>query len=174
MQLPLPDNLLLSRISNQNVYCDKKSLERSTGITKPKYKLAGNILKPLEVYAFFIATKNKNACNGHTTIKIQQKHWENKCSGHLASSMGYIDLHKVETMSGDEICQKMRDRQNGFPFSAKLCDTKYEELKKLKSKVHISRGNISTEKIALAGLAIKEVVDFSSVSDNILKNLGLD
>lgn len=168
----LPNKLFLQRLVCQNVYCDKSSLENKTEVVKKKYKLAGEILKPFEVYTFFIATGEKSACNSHTTIEVEQQHWENKVSGHLMKDKGYIDLHKVEALSGDEICNKMRDKTNRFSAIARLCDKKYLELRSLSCNIH-KYTNASTGDIALAGLAIG-IYNTFSISDRILKNLGLN
>lgn len=163
---------ILKKIIIQNIYCDEKSKERHTGILKRKYKLAGNIIKPFEVYTFFVITKEKTSCNRYTTIEVEQQHWENKKSGYLMENKGYIDLHKVEALSGVEICEKIKDKMNSFLIVARLCNKKYIELKSLSCNIHKHR-NISTEDIALAGLAIG-IYNTSSVDDRILKNLGLD
>jgi len=53
----IPDKVLLSKISKSNLYLDKKSHEPSTGQTKEKYKLAGNIL--LDNYFFHMLERLK-------------------------------------------------------------------------------------------------------------------
>jgi len=170
----LPDDIILKKIVNQNVFYDRASLEKSTKKIKKKYKLAGNILKPLEVYTFFVITKNESACNRSTTIEVEQQHWENKKQYHLNESKSYIDLQKVETLSGVELCQKTRDKINGFLIAARLCDDKYNELKSLKDNVRKCNSYTSTEKIVLVKLAIQDIIDFSQISDQILQKLGLD
>jgi len=169
--MEISDNIILQKIIIQNIYCDEKSREKYTGFLKRKYKLAGNIIKPLEVYTFFVSTTEKFACAINTTIEVGQQHWENKKSGYLTASRGYIDLRKVEVLSGAEICEKIKDKTNGFFAVARLCDRKYEELKNLGRNIKCK--NISTEGIVLAGLAIG-IFNTSLISDKILKNLGLD
>lgn len=173
--MEMPESLILRKIINQNVYCDERSEERHiTGVLKRKYKLAGNIIKLLEVYAFFVITKERTSCNRYTTIEVEQKHWENKVSKYLNEPKSYIDLHKVEALSSDELCKKIRDNMNQFLIVARLCDDKYSELKDLRCNIHKCGGFVTTEKIALANLAIQDIVDMSSISDTILEKLGLD
>ena len=172
--MDLPENLLLQKVKVQYAYCDRKSKEVTTGIVKTKYKLAGNIIDSLKIYTFFIATKNELACQSRLTIEIQTKHWEELEPGHLSNPIGYIDITKFEPLTEQELLYKMRDKGNGFICVAKLCDNKFSELKDLRSKAHTSRSFIPIERTVLIKLALDDIVDFSQISDDLLKKLGLN
>lgn len=168
----LPDKLLLSKIQTQNVYCDKDSTEKTTNVIKNKYKIAGNILSPLNIYAFFITTTNASACQKSLTVTIEPKHWESKLSGYLNAAYTYVDIRKIEPLSDQELLQKIKDASNGFPCVARLCDTKYQEMQNLRDRAHISHSYLPLEKTALIKIALEDIVDTSQITDDILKKLG--
>ena len=168
----LPDGLLLRKVTIQNVYFDKKSYEKSTGLTKPKYKLAGNPLN--KVYTFFITTTNSDACHRKSTVIVKKCHWENKVDNHLNAPESFIDVKKVEVLTSDEVLIKIKDLDNKFILTAKLCDSKFSELKSIREDAHKKCGNISIECLALVDVALRDIVDTSSICDEILINLGLN
>lgn len=169
----LPDGLLLSKIAIQNVYCDRSSLEKKTGKVKPKYKIAGNVLPSLKIYTFFVGTSNSDACEQALTVVVEQKDWEGLITGHLSAPKGYFDIKKIEAFNDKDLLAKMRDGSNGFPSVARLCDAKFQELKQLGVKAHQSHSFVSTEKLALIKAALEDVVDTSSISDEVIRKLGL-
>ena len=69
---------------------------------------------------------------------------------------------------------KMKDRDNGFYCVARLCDSKFKELKDLRNKAHMSRSFVPIEKTVLIKLSLEDIVDLSQISDGILKKLGLN
>ncbi len=168
----LPDKLLLSKIQTQNVYCDKDSLEKTTSVIKHKYKIAGNILSPLNIYAFFITTTNKDACQKSLTVTIESKHWESRLAGYLNEAYTYVDIRKIELLTDLELLKKMRDSTNGFPCVARLCDIKYRDMQNLRNHAHTSKSYLPLEKTTLIKMALDEIVDTSHIADDILKKLG--
>jgi len=170
----LPDFFLLSKIKAQYAYCDKKSKELATGAVKPKYKLAGNIIDPLKIYTFFVATKNRFACQQKLTIEVQKQHWEQLRPGNLNNPVGYIDITKFEALTAQELLNKIKDRDNGFPMIAMLCDIKFQELKNLRSRAHMSNSFMTLESTVLIKFALDDVVDLSQISDDLIKRLGLN
>lgn len=170
----LPDFILLRKIKVQHVYCDRKSLENFTGITKTKYKLAGNVITSLKIYTFFVATTNELACQRALTVQIQNTDWEQAVPGHLQSPISYIDITKVTPITEQELLNKIKDKTNGFPWIAKLCDTKFQELKALRNKAHTSRHTLPLEKTALVRVALDDVVDLTQLSQDVIDRLGLN
>jgi hypothetical protein len=169
--MELPDKFLLKKVRAQGVYCDRQSKEVATKIIKPKYKVAGNQL--LNIFTFFVATKNKGACQRGFTIEVQRKHWEQLQQGHLSSPFGYIDITKLESFTDQEIISKMKDRRNGFPCVARLCDEKYQELRQLRQNPRLGSALRTTEKMALATMALDDVVDMTKFHKDLLVKLGL-
>lgn len=163
--MDLPANILLSKITPKHLYLDKKSKEFSTNVTKRKYKLAGNQI--LDQYFFNILTRNSSACKTQFTLCIEPKDWQNKVSGsYLGNQNSYCDLTKFELLSKSDLISKMRDRDNGFPFVAKLCQQKCKEFENLRPEVtkcfYISS---ETKGIIDQGIAL--------AIDGILSKLGL-
>lgn len=169
----LPDVLLLRMIEIQKVFFDKNSYEQNTGRVRNKYKLSGQCLKPLDIYTFFCITTNEEACSRHSTIEVEQRHWENKASGFLDRDKSYIDAKKVELLTKSEVVGKIRDVQNGFKCVARLCDEKFNELKEKKAGLNMG-GFISTERRLLAEQALSDIVDIDVVNNDILEKLGLN
>ncbi len=170
----IPASLLLSRVQTQKVFCDRTSIDRHTHQRKTKYKVAGNILAPLKVYAFFVATSQRDACKKNSTVVVEPQHWENVVGTHLRAPFTYLDVRKVEPLSDQELAQKMRDPANRFSCVARLCDAKYQELKGLRSSVHTHHAYLPVDQIVLIKAALDDVfVDTSKISDDILQKLGL-
>jgi len=167
----LPDWFLIKKIKIQHAYCDRTSKEISTGVIKTKYKLAGNLV-PLQIYTFFIATKNKSACKTGSFIEVEQKDWEQLSTGHLREPVGYIDINKIEPLTEQELLVKIKDKNNGFNCVARLCDIKFQELKTLRCRAHIDQQSI--EKTALIQIALSEVVDLNQYSQDVIDKLGLN
>ena len=159
------DILLLNKISQKNLYYDKRSKELTTNIVKPKYKLAGNSI--LDEYFFNILTTTLSACKAEFTLIIEQTDWENKRNGrYLNEPVSYCDLTKYELLNKLTLLKKMKDRHNKFRHVAKLSDAKYEQLQNLQSKF-ASCLYISSE--------TKNMIDrgISDALDKIASKLGL-
>ena len=169
----MPDELLLKLVETQKVYFDRKSIEKLTNVQKPKYKLAGNSFGPINVYTFFVLTTNKDGCCSYSTVCARQEHWESKDPSHLNSPESYIDIRKIEPLTGEEILIKIRDQNNRFKGIARLCDKKYEELRGLKCDLW-KGGHISEERKRLAEEALSDIINIDEVNDDLLKKLGLD
>ncbi len=173
MPLRLPGKLRLKTVEPQKIFCDEFSEEKITRVKKRKYKLAANcILAKINVYTFFITTTNVFACSQHR-IEVRTHHLENKSPQYLNEHSTYIDARDVEFLTEKELIGKMDDPRNLFLLVARLCDEKYEELKKLKDEVH-KGGFISTEKIALVREALSDVSNPANVCDEMLIKLGLN
>lgn len=168
----MPDAALLMLINVQKVYFDTESIEKSTGVRKQKYKLAGNFFSPMGIYTFFDITSKKLSCWHKTTITVGQSHWEDKHPKHLRKPESYVDAKKVEVLTGKEIAQKMRDDNNGFAKVARLCDSKYIQLKNLSRNINTG-GYMSEKKKKIVEQSLSDVFNISEVNDNILDQLGL-
>lgn len=167
--MELPDEIILQRIEKSCAYCDEKSFEKRTGKIGRKYKLAGNPLKVLKIYPFFILTKDKFTCSGHLTLKIAPKEWVEKEPNYLKNVISYLDITKVEPLSDEEIIEKSKDLQNKFKRVARLRADKLKRLEKMRKKLHYTRKHISPPKKNLINEAIKEI----KTPDRILKQLDL-
>jgi hypothetical protein len=165
--LNFPDNFLLGRIKNKHLYRDNRSIELTTLKQKPKNKLAGN-KTILENYFFTILTKTLSACKHRLTLTIEQSDWENKVDNdeYLRLKYSYCDLTKFEIIERNDLLNKMRDKDNGFPYVARLGNSKHQKLQNLRKRMHYMP-NISTiEKNAINdGLA--------DVHEETLTKLGL-
>ncbi|MBI4845048.1 MAG: hypothetical protein HY810_01000 [Candidatus Omnitrophica bacterium] len=168
--IDFPDDILISIIQPQNAHCDFTSVEPTTNKKKKKYKLAGKvILQPLNFYPFFILTSNKSTCQEYLTVCIKREEWADRNSTHLAEEKSYIDIKKIETLTQEEIIDKMRDPDNGFPCIAKLCDKKFEEIAEKRKNLHkATRLSSKTQDIINAALSEADI------ANNILKNLSLE
>jgi hypothetical protein len=163
-----PDEVLLRNIESQHLYCDENSFESTTKITKRKYKLAGEIFAPLNIYAFFVTTTNKTSCS-FLHIVVNANDWILLVGGYLAKKVGYIDINKVDVFTGDELILKMKDVTNSYKKIAKLNDRKYKELQELRKDAHKIKMDLT--KLALVNIALSEPID--NFSDDILIKLGL-
>lgn len=119
----LPDNILLKKIKKQHLYYDKKSKEPFINKIKRKYKLAGNCL--LEHYFFHVLTRTKDACKKACTLTLRLKDWENRNKCFQLADIGYCDLTKFEWIERVLLLKKIKDKNNSFPYVAKLSDSKY-------------------------------------------------
>jgi hypothetical protein len=163
--MDLPDGLVLKKIQTQNAYYDRKSKEKFTNIIKPKYKLAGNIL--LEIYTFFVLTTEEQACQKFLTLKIMRDDWEDRNPNYLKASCSYLDIKKVEVLNKNEILQKCRDKQNGFPCVAKLCDKQFKQLRELRAKIQLSHRPVPTKITNLIFQALEEAKPADKIIDRL-------
>ncbi len=166
-----PDHVLIQTIKMQNAYADFKSFEKSTQKKKKKYKLAGHIidLSAMIFYPFFILTTRKRACQSVLTVCINKCDWEDKQVDHLSEECSFIDIKKVEPLSKDDILQKMKDPENGFPFAGRLSDKKFKELREKLKNLNQSRFT-SEEQSALIQSALAE----ADIPKKILEKLSLN
>lgn len=166
-RLRLPDKILLQKILKKHLYCDKKSKDPHIDRIKPKYKLAGNFL--LDDYFFHVLTTGKGACKRSCTISLYFSDWENIASEFESKlkEVCYCDLTKYEIVSRIGLIGKIRDRNNGFPYVGRLCDSKYKKLLKLEKNVH-RNPYLSKETKSIVEAGISESVD------SLLSKLDLD
>lgn len=155
----LPDGVLLQKIITRNIHFDIKSLEVTTNIIKPKYKLTGNILTDIGIYCFFILTKNKYTCRQDLLLCILQKDLLDKKKGHLKEKYSYTDITKYEILDKEEILSKIKDDKNGFECVAKLRAKKYKILKWHCYKAKKTKRKPSRKDILLIDLALMKVTE---------------
>lgn len=166
------DKRLLSDIQRFNAYCDEKSLEKTTGLEKRKYKLAAKFLIEFNSYPFFIFTTEPEACQGDLRFCVAKKDWLNRKSGYLEEPYSYTDLNnKVEILEPEEVLKKIKDRENGFLKVAKLCQNKCIELQQLIPNLLKSKRRILPETKKIVGLG---VLDEGSIAFQIFKKLISD
>lgn len=164
--MKLTDQLLLQKIIEANLYQDKLSLEKHTSIQKPKYKLARK--KILEDFLFHYLTTTKNACKKTSTITIKKQDWEDIASDeYLWADCSYCDISKYDLINEEELLKKIKDKNNGFPYVARMPIYKYKKLLKLCKKIKYIL-SISNE--------TKEIIESSlhDIADEKLRQIGLD
>jgi hypothetical protein len=166
--MEMPDHILLSKVRKQGVYFDYYSLEKMTSVTKPKYKLAINIL-PIGIYFFCILTTNESACDSLVSLTVSQSDWENKDPKYLNEPYSYIDIKKTEVLQKTELLAKIKDARNQFIFVAIMNDKKFEELRLLKSKLSKSKRYISERRRNIIDIAFTE----ANIADEVLAKLQI-
>lgn len=124
-------DVICRHVRPKNVHRDRKSIETTTGVVKLKYKLAGNPLRDLDQFVFFVMTSNPNTCHRNTSIRVDETEWINKDTRFPTSLQGvsYIDLTKHEFLTSEEIRYKILDPKNHFRRIAELPENKYRTLK---------------------------------------------
>jgi hypothetical protein len=167
--MELPVALLLDRIKTRNIHCDEKSEEKLTGVTKRKYKLAGNILPPINIYNFFVLTSNKDTCQNYLTLEVKNEEWENKDTKYLKAGSSYIDIKRVEPLTKEDLLKKIKDPFNRFYPVAILPENKFHDLKILLNRLPTSHSFISDETKTVIVQALEE----TNTIDSTLKKLGL-
>lgn len=149
----LSDNFLLQKIEPRFLYCDEISEEKSTGISKRKYKLAAiknDILLSIGIYQFFVLTTNFDACKKDFTVTCNPRDWE-EISDQFKRQVGvktsYLDCTKIESLNKNDILSKMKDGKNKFVIAGKLKFKKFQEFTRLSlNKLERSHKQISSEK----------------------------
>lgn len=160
------DEFLLSSIREQNIHFDRKSIEPTTRIENPKYKIVGRILINLGLYIFLPMTKNRAACSGEFRVEIRQADLEDKDPHHLKLDRSYVNPEKAEAFEKQEILLKQKDKQNKFLKVARLADSKYGEIK------HKSENFIKKRGGALKPAKILQAAFFeASLADKVLAEL---
>lgn len=155
--MDLPDGLLLSKIIKRSTFYDRKSFDKLTSKTKPKYKLASNPI--LEKFFFHVLTTTLKSCKKRLTVKIKKEDWEDKIKGsYLQEDISYCDVTKYDLLEKSDLLEKMRDRKNGFIYVAKLCSAKYGKLQKLQGKMKYHY-DISKETIRIVAAGLADNVD---------------
>ena len=94
------------------------------------------------------------------------KDWENRNKCFQLADIGYCDLTKFEWIKRVLLLKKIKDKDNGFPYVAKLSDSKYQKLMALASK-KLKYSHISTETIQV----IEEAISLSF--DELLSKFNL-
>lgn len=168
MDIIFSDEVLINLIEPQFSYYDKKSFEKKTSITKPKYKLLRKKLPfPLSSFIFFVLTTNADACERFFTLCLHQDDWSNIKTGYLAEKCSYLDIRKIEVLDEKTILKKMKDGDNKFLKIAKLCDKKFLEIKTLYKNSYQNPVNVSKDVRVLIEIATTDS------EEKILQRLGL-
>jgi len=156
------------KIKAQNVYLDRKSIERN-GRVKEKFKLAGY---PSPLYGvgrlFWVLTSQNGVYPANRTIKVEIHHWENKHRLALNKPLTYVCPDKCEQLTTAQVRQKRTDLANGFRFSARLCDEKFDELAMMVKKLKLTEG-LTIDKWRKIAASVSP----PSKIDNILRELHL-
>ncbi|MEK6839485.1 MAG: hypothetical protein AABX72_00965 [Nanoarchaeota archaeon] len=124
-------DIICRHVKLKNVHMDEKSKEAVTGKVKRKYKLAGNPIKDLDQFIFFVMTSDPNAYHRATSIQVDQTEWINRNTDFPKSLQGvsHIDLTRNEVLTAGEVGYKIVDEKNRFHKIAELPESKYREFK---------------------------------------------
>lgn len=162
--MDLPDALLLAKIEYRHLYRDKKSKESATNRVKPKYKLAGRFI--LEQCFFNVLTTDKTACKSSLTLTIEKHHWGERDRWFKSEETSFCDVTRYELLGKGELLGKIRDKGNGFPHAAKLCEAKCQQLDGIIRRMHRHpRVSREARTVIVTGMA--------DAIDDLLLRLGL-
>ena len=128
------------------LYSIKKNLE------KPKYKLAGKPIIPLNIFSFLLIHSSDSACKKDLTLCVIRSDWEKRNRKYLYrlnKRQSFIDITDFETLERDELLSK----KGNFPYIAQLRNEKYVELKNLANRLaeRRFRDRVSKETIGIIG-----------------------
>jgi len=157
-----------SFIKFKNVHYDKKSIEKSTGRERCKYKLAGYPFKELDQFIFFVCASRPDAYHKATTIIFDESEWINRNPSYPSRLRGKscIDVSRYELLTTIQVANKIIDRKNRFKYIAELTDSKFQELQEILPKTRRLHPPI--------GRDIKQLLASGlQVPDDILRELGL-
>lgn len=172
-KLSFPSSIILSTIKAGHVYKDEYSFEKSTRVTKRKYKLAGQWPKQLKsqnVRIFFVSTSKPASVQGRVCVKIEHADYTECKQQQLRDCTSYYDLTKWETLSGEEVKKKIDDPLNGFEDVATVNNKAFKRFLEKTTKLKIqTRPPVSV--LDIKNIA-ESVVD-EAISEQVLKNLHL-
>jgi len=154
MKLNFPKQILLAAIQERHIYKDEKSLEKSTGIIKRKYKLAGkwpDVLKNEDMRLFFVSTSKEYSVQSRSKIEISKDDYLTCKLSTLKNVVSYYNPGRYELLSGDDIKTKIDDIDNGFKDVATIKETSFEKF------LH------QAEKLKLGGRPPKTVEDLVTI-----------
>lgn len=80
-----------------------------------------------------------------------------------------MSIDHFEFHSDIEVIAKVRDRNNGFRYSAKLCDQKFQELGNLRSRMKLNAKNSVHQMRMIAASTVE-----TNQANEILKKMGLE
>jgi hypothetical protein len=157
-------------IKIQNTHYDNKSEDPNTGDINPKYKVCANILKNLDVYAFFVSTSQKASCPSNLVVSVETDDWIDRTKGHLEKS-SYLSATHIDVLADHDITEKRNDPQNGFFFVGKLPDCKYNEMIR---KYAQNKSEMRTQAQETASLAFSNILRLPEETiQRTLENLGI-
>lgn len=150
---------IIKKVKPKNLYLDRESKERGTGVCKPKFKLAFNFIKDIDIYPFFILNSERTF-SYFFTFSLNREDWHYKC---LKEKTSYIDVRNPEIMEGRELYSKINNKRKIFFFKDRLKDEKFEELKNFCQKIRRS-SDVSPEK---KNLTLIELTGTSELVDDV-------
>lgn len=154
----------------KNVHRDTKSFEVTTRKTKVKYKLAGNPLRDLDQFPFFVLSgSHPGAYHGSTSIDIKETEWINRNPKYPSRLRGpsRIDVTRFEILSTYQVVHKILDKKNRFKCIAELPESKYRKLKEGLKKIRTLHRPVSVE---LQNLLVKAL---EPLAEDIRRKLGI-
>lgn len=169
----MPSSLLSPATSNlvqkRHAYYDRYSVEESTLVCKPKYKLACN--RFINVYYFYVLTSRKSSCSHRFRYCFKRTDWEVIVGHHLNGTESFTDLKKIDVLDEKELRLKQTDAKNKFCLAAILRSDKYEDFVRFyESNKHL-KYLPAKQKLSIASALRKESDEEMAVA--ALGKLGL-
>lgn len=170
------DQVYLSCIALTYLYKDKKSLDRDTNQTKPKYKLACRTLKAIDGFLFFVGTSQEHKKGNPLVFQVEETDWLEIYDSNFKGT-SYFDVRDFDPITKKDLLLKIKDVENGFKMTAKVKDHMLDNLKDMVHTVRLSNRIFSEDTRYMAcfavDLSIKEELVAKEVTD-VLKRLNLD
>lgn len=171
MPIILPKELMLQTVEARNVHLDVHSLEKSTNVVKPKYKLAGNRF-PGGGILFWVSTHKSSTYPKDKTVKYTHPEDYDECSARpLIDMPSYLCIERTDYLLDSEIYSKYTNAANGFKKVARIKESSFKNLTDLKARLRLNSDPASLRKmtdITLATVASNENVD------DVLRSMGLN
>lgn len=155
---------IIKKVRPKNLYLDITSQEKGTKVCKPKFKLALNFIKDIDIYPFYVLN-SKMTFSSFYAFSINREDWHFE---YLKEATSYINVRNPEIMAGDELYSKLNGKRKVFSFKDRLKDEKFEELKVFCQRVKRT-SDISPEK---RNLILIELTGTSELVDDVGKFLS--
>lgn len=141
----LPQPLFIQTIEARNIHLDVHSHEKSTGVVKPKYKLAGNRF-PGGGILFWVSTHKSNVYSVHKTVKYTYPNDYEECTAKpLKNTPTYLSIDHIDYLSDNEIYTKYSNADNGFRKVGKIKVDAFKKTNRFNYKTKInSRSKLTT------------------------------
>ncbi|MDD2656177.1 MAG: hypothetical protein PHQ18_01245 [Patescibacteria group bacterium] len=169
--MELGDNILLAIIQEKHLYWEKNSLDKKTGESKDKYKLACKKIEVINAFSFFVGSSQERLAGKYLTYKTEDDDWCEKYT-HLFRGTSYFDLSNAEIVEESELLTKIRKGNTVFSVVAKLRDDSFSRLISMAPNIRRAGNIYDNEKRNLILMALGEE-SIKEEAGKVLKNLDL-
>jgi len=152
----------LKRIKARHIYYDRKSLEKTTGKIKPKYKLAGfwsRYLDETQMRRFFVGTSQERRIPSRELIELTPTDYEH-IKPNFVSSLGRKNgryaLRRNELIDATELALKMNDSDNGFFDVATVSEKAFRKFTEQTGNLQLRYGESVSELKELVKSVVEE------------------